>query len=398
MMLNDKLLSAIARRQQETALRERAIVQKVEGKHVWKEGRRLVSFASNDYLGLSQDPRHEAVVASALKRYGYGGQSSQMVSGHTEAHRALEEALADFLQCAKVLCFSNGYMANLGALSALVNRSDALFVDKLCHASLIDAARLSGGDLYRYPHADLVRLEKKLLNRTSKHTLIVSDTVFSMHGDIAPIGQISQLAKKAGATLFIDDAHGFGVLGKAGRGTLEHFGLDTNAISLQTITFGKALGSYGACVASNHELFEYLLQFARSYTYTTALPPLIAEVTRFNLEMLKAESWRREHLHSLIERWRQNAKELQLPVADSITPIQPVLMGDNQRTMKSGEALQKKGFWVGSIRPPTVPNREARLRISLTASHSMKDIDDLSEALADVIHEVESQSALEKEV
>lgn len=389
-MLSKANQSALQRRERAFEKRVRLGVEKNEGKYLWANGRRLVSFASNDYLGFSHDVRHQEVIEKALKQYGFGGQSSQMVCGHTHAHRALEEALADFTGYPRVLCFANGYMANLGALSTLVKRGDPVFLDRLCHASLIDAVRLSNGALYRYPHSDLKKLALKAAEALSGQPYFVSDAVFSMHGDIAPLVELSQLAKQRGATLLVDDAHGFGVLGDKGRGTLEHFGLSHKEVPLLTLAFGKALGSYGASIATTEEIFDYVLQFSRTYTYTTALPPLVAEVTRFNLNKLKTEPWHRQQLQLVIKRWRENAKALKLPVADSITPIQPLLIGDNKKTLMLGEALKEKGFWVGSIRPPTVPNDEARLRISLTANHSLQEVDDLSETLSALIleHEV----------
>jgi len=347
-------------------------------------GKRLVSFCSNDYLGLASHPLVVEALQEASGRYGVGSGAAHLVSGHSEAHAALEQALADFTGRERALLFSTGYMANLGILSTLARRGDAIFEDRLNHASLLDAALLSGARLQRYPHADVEALERRLLACRAEHRLIVTDGVFSMDGDLAPLADLADLASRQGACLVVDDAHGFGVLGVSGRGSLEQQGLSPDQVPVLMGTLGKALGTFGAFVAGSAELMECLMQTARTYIYTTALPPALAEATRASLRLVQAEPERRARLAERIEQFRAGVAalgwhHLLLP---SSTPIQALILGDNTLTLTVGQRLLEAGFWVGTIRPPTVPLGTARLRITFSALHTPAQVDGLLTALS----------------
>ncbi|MCL4316288.1 MAG: 8-amino-7-oxononanoate synthase, partial [Gammaproteobacteria bacterium] len=315
-------------------------------------------------------------------QYGAGSGASHLISGHSSAHHALEEELAAFTRRPRALLFSTGYMANLGVVSALAGRGDVVLEDRLNHASLIDAGLLSGARMQRYAHADCNDLARKLATHSGKRALLVSDGVFSMDGDIAPAPELAAAAKKHHAWLMLDDAHGFGVLGQTGGGTQEHFGLTADDVPILVGTLGKAFGTFGAFVAGSEELIETLIQQARSYIYTTALPPAVAEATRMSLRLAQSENWRREKLHTLINRFRSGAARLRLNLMPSETPIQPLLTGDNETTLRISEQLYARGILIGAIRPPTVPKGQARLRITFSATHSEQQVDRLLETLA----------------
>jgi 8-amino-7-oxononanoate synthase len=348
-----------------------------------EDGRELLAFCSNDYLGLAQHPQVSAALQRGAAEYGVGSGAAHLINGHSPAHQALEEELAAYLGRPRVLLFSTGYMANLAVISSLLGRGDWLLQDRLNHASLLDGAQLSRARLKRYAHADLADLQRRLGEIGSGELMLASDGVFSMDGDLAPLPQLQQLCQQHQAWLLLDDAHGFGVLG-SGRGTPVHFGLALEDNLIQMVTLGKALGTFGAAVAGSEELIESLIQQARPYIFTTATPPALAEASRAALRLLAAEEWRREHLQRLIRRFRQGAHQLGLPLLDSPTPIQPLLLGSEERALSWSQALEQAGILVTAIRPPTVPPGSARLRITLSAAHSPEQVDRLLDALAAV--------------
>jgi 8-amino-7-oxononanoate synthase len=360
--------------------RRRRVLESPQGARIVVDGREYLSFCSNDYLGLASHPDLIAAAQSAAARYGVGSGSSHLVSGHGALHHTLESELAAFAGLPAALLFSTGYMANLGIVTALAGRDDEVFADKLNHASLNDAVLLSRAKFTRYPHLDLVGLEKRLAASRAKRKLVVTDAVFSMDGDIAPVPELLALCECHDALLVVDDAHGFGVLGKGGRGILEHFGIVSERI-VYMATLGKAAGVFGAFVAGPEELTDYLVQRARSYIYTTATPPLLSAAISASLCLIEGETWRRERLRESIVALRQGLKLRRWRLMDSTTPIQPVIIGANQETLAASEALRERGIWVPAIRPPTVPKGEARLRISLSAAHTLEDVEHLAAAL-----------------
>ena len=344
------------------------------------DGRQVLAFCSNDYLGLANHHQVVAAFKRAADTYGVGSGAAHLITGHSAAHQALEEEIAEFTRRPRALLFSTGYMANLGVISTLAGRADRVFEDKLNHASLLDGALLSRARLRRYPHADSKALSGMLGGQGAR--LIATDGVFSMDGDLAPLPELARVARRAGAWLLADDAHGVGVLGEEGRGSLSHFRLGLRDVPILVGTLGKALGTSGAFVAGSEELIETLIQRARSYVYTTAPPPAIAEATRESLGIARRESWRRERLQSLIRRFRTGAAELGLPLMDSPTPIQPLVAGSAERALSWSRRLEGLGILVSAIRPPTVPEGSARLRITFSAAHEETDVDRLLEALA----------------
>jgi len=345
------------------------------------DGRRLNVFCSNDYLGLAQDPR----VVTAFQRAaadGVGSGGAHLITGHRGEHEALEAELADFLGRDRALLFSTGYMANVGVIHALLGKTDVVYEDSLNHASLLDGARICGARRVRYAHADTADLRARLQPPAEGRQLIVTDGLFSMDGDVAPLPALARIAADSGAWLMVDDAHGIGVLGATGAGSLEAAGLGQDDVPVLVGTLGKAFGTFGAFVAGSETLIEYLIQKARTFVYTTASPPALAAASRASLELVRGEPWRREHLRRLIARFRRGVEQLGLPLMDSATPIQPLLVGEAQATLDISRALEQDGFLVTAIRPPTVPRGTARLRITLSAGHSERQVDDLLEALA----------------
>lgn len=347
-------------------------------------GKSLINFSSNDYLGLANHPEVVAAFKKALEQYGAGSGSAHLICGHSRAHHALEEELAEFTGRERALLFSTGYMANLGVISALVGRGDYVIEDRLNHASLLDGGLLSRAQFSRFKHADYTDLQDQLRDSAGRK-LVVSDGVFSMDGDLADLPLLAGLVEQHQAGLLIDDAHGFGVLGKTGGGIVEHFALTQNQVPVLMGTLGKAFGTFGAFVAGSEALIEWLIQKARSYVFTTALPAAVAEATRTSLRLLQTESWRREHLQELIARFRLGAIQQGLQIMDSFTPIQPVVVGDSQRVMAASSALLERGFLLSPIRPPTVPRGTARLRITFSAEHQYHQVDALLDALGQVM-------------
>jgi 8-amino-7-oxononanoate synthase len=348
------------------------------------DGRRCLAFCSNDYLGLARDRRVAAALADGALAWGSGSGAAHLVTGHTTEHKALEEELAEFTGMPRALLFSTGYMANLGLVCALAGRGDLVVEDRLNHASLIDASRLSGARVRRYAHADPAAAARRLEGAATGRRFIVSDGVFSMDGDVAPLDELARIARSSGASLLIDDAHGLGVVGRHGRGSLVAAGLDPGAVDALVGTLGKAFGTFGAFVAGPDALVETLIQRARTYIYTTAPPPAVAAATRVALRIARDEDWRRERLASLVARFRRGARALGLRLTPSTTPIQPVIAGDAHTVLAAAETLYQAGLWVTPIRPPTVPAGSARLRITFSAVHRDADVDRLLAALAGI--------------
>lgn len=356
--------------------RKRRIVASAQGVCLAADGRELINFCSNDYLGLANHPDVTRAFRKASDHYGVGSGSAHLVCGHSAAHHALEEELAEFTGRERALLFSTGYMANLGAISALLGRGDTVIEDRLNHASLIDGGLLSGARFKRFRHAETDHLAQ-ILDASAGKKLIVTDGVFSMDGDLAPLPALAQLAKSRDAWLLVDDAHGLGVLGSRGGGILDHFGLKQTDVPVLVGTLGKAFGTFGAFVAGSGTLIELLIQKARPYVYTTALPPAIAEATRASLRIARAESWRRHKLNGLTERFRQGAEQIGLALMPSPSPIQPILIGDSRKATSFSEALLDAGLLVSAIRPPTVPQGSARLRVTFSAAHEEAQVDRL---------------------
>jgi 8-amino-7-oxononanoate synthase len=369
--------------------RHRRTIASPQGAHVVVDGREVVAFASNDYLGLAADPDLVAATRAAIERWGAGAGASHLLAGHFAPHAALEKELADFVApCtgARALTFSTGYLANLAILTVLAGRDDAVFADRLNHACLNDGVLLSRAKLVRYAHADVADVRARLSATTARRKLIATDAVFSMEGDIAPLAPLLALAEEFDAWLVVDDAHGFGVLGE-GRGTLAHCGVTSERIVYMG-TLGKAAGVAGAFVCAHPTVIETLIQTARTYIYTTAAPPHLAEGLRASLALIRAGAIRRARLAALVARFRERVRTLPWRLLASQTAIQSLVVGDNEATVALADALWQRGFWVPAIRPPTVPQDTARLRVSLTAAHSLADVDALTDALADVAQSV----------
>ena len=387
--LAEHLREQLRGRERDKLYRRRLTLEGSQNTQVCVEGREYLSFCSNDYLGLANHPQLIAAVCEGARKYGVGAGASHLISGHFSAHHALEQALARFTGFPQALLFSTGYMANAGVITALAGRGDAIFADKLNHASLNDAALLSRAKFIRYPHLDLAVLERQLAVSRAKHKLVLTDAVFSMDGDIAPVTDLLALCEKYNAWLLLDDAHGFGVLGPQGRGVLAHFNIHSPRI-IYMATLGKAAGVFGAFVAAEAEVIETLVQYARSYIYTTAAPPLLSHALLTSLELIEKEEWRRENLVQLIAALKQ---EMQLPsqsqslrwkLLPSDTAIQPLLIGESEKALQISEVLRARGILVPAIRPPTVPQGAARLRISLSAMHGMEDVARLGTALREL--------------
>lgn len=375
------LAPELASRQRDHLYRRRRVIEGRQGPEQVVDGRPMLSFCSNDYLGLAGDPRVQAAFVRGAEAYGVGSGAAHLVTGHSAAHHALEEELAAFTGRPRALLFSTGYMANLGVITALTGRGDTVLEDRLNHASLIDGGLLSGARFRRYAHGDAQALDA-LLAEARGESLVATDGVFSMDGDVAPLPALADLCRHRDAWLLVDDAHGLGVLGDGGRGTLAHFGLGLDEVPILMGTLGKAFGTSGAFVAGSEELIETLIQQARTYIYTTAPPPALAEATRASLRLVGSEGWRRERLRELVGRFRAAALELGLPLAESVTPIQPLILGSAEQALAWSLALGEQGILVPAIRPPTVPEGSARLRITFSAAHSDSQLRRLLDALS----------------
>jgi 8-amino-7-oxononanoate synthase len=386
-------LAQLAARHLQRRRRTVTAIESDAGPAVVVDGQRLINFCGNDYLGLNSHPALAAAMTQSAAIAGAGSGASHLVTGHGLEHQRLEEELAQFTGRARALLFSTGYMANLAAITCLAERDGRVVMDRLCHASLIDAARLSGAQLKRFAHGDAVAAAVMLDRAGTGADLLVTDGVFSMDGDLAPLPQLAQLAAAHDACCIVDDAHGLGVMGPTGRGTLEHFGLDSAAVPILVGTLGKAFGCFGAFVAGDEDYIEWLLQTARSYIYTTALPQPVAAAARAALKVAVSEGWRRERVLQLAGRLRQRATEAAIALSPSISPIQPVVLGSAARTLAVSERLFAAGFWVAGIREPTVPRGSARLRITLSAAHSEAQVDSLIEALAGALRDTSHAAA-----
>jgi len=349
------------------------------------DGERLINFCSNDYLGLAGDTRVAAAMQAAAVKWGAGAGAAHLVTGHTQEHQALEEELAAFTGREAALLFSTGYMANVGVIAALAARGEVVVQDRFNHASLLDGARQSGARLLRYRHGDAADAARVLDSASGKAVFIATDGVFSMDGDIAPLAQLAELATRHEAWLLVDDAHGLGALGATGGGSLQLAGLDATQVPLLVGTLGKAFGSFGAFVAGSREVIELILQRARSYIYTTALPPAVAAATRAALRIVAEEGWRRERLAALIALFRSGAAQRGLPLLPSPTAIQPLLLPGAAQCMAASRALLARGFWVSAIRSPTVPAGTERLRVTLSAGHSDAQVLALLDALQECV-------------
>jgi 8-amino-7-oxononanoate synthase len=359
-------------------LRRRFARDGAQGPRIVVEGREYLAFCSNDYLGLANHPRIVEAAVDAALRYGVGQGASHLLSGHSVVHERLESSLAQFLGMSRALLFSSGYQANIGAVTALAGPEDAVFSDALNHASLIDGVRLTRAEVMRYPHADVDSLSRALASSRGKTKLIVTDGVFSMDGDIAPLPGLLELCERHDALLLVDDAHGFGVIGPEGRGSPAHFGLHSSRL-VYVGTLGKAAGVSGAFVAGAPEIVETVLQRARTYVYTTAAPAMLAAAVEVSLELIRKEEWRRERLRKLIGSLKHSLREIELKSSD--TPIQPLILGSNAKALGASAMLRERGILVPAIRPPTVPEGTARLRISLSAAHGEPDVSRLVAAL-----------------
>jgi 8-amino-7-oxononanoate synthase len=385
------LAEQLALRKQQGLYRQRGVLDSPQGVEVCIDGQDCLSFCSNDYLGLANHPQVLAAFHKGLDEYGAGSGAAHLVSGHSRAHHRLEEELAAFTGRPRALLFSTGYMANLGVMAALLGRADRVFGDHANHASLLDGARLSAARLVRYRHADAADLAVRMAAAPPGEYLVATDGVFSMDGDIAPLQEIAQVAARRQAWFMVDDAHGFGVLGRDGRGSVDAAGLGVADVPILVGTLGKAFGTFGAFVAGSDELIETLIQQARTWIYTTAPPPALACAARAALQLVCSEGWRRERLAALIRRFRAGARQLDLPLLESDMPIQPLLAGDAGKASRMSAALREQGFLVTAIRPPTVPVGTARLRITFSAAHTDKQVDRLLAALENIYQKQNSR-------
>jgi len=375
----------LLQRKQQGLYRSRKVLQSPQGREIILNEQRVLNFSSNDYLGLANHPAVKESFIKATQQYGVGSGAAHLVNGHTQAHHALEEELACFSGYPRALLFSTGYMANLGVAQSLCHKNSSIIEDKLNHASLLDAAKISSAQLIRYRHRDYNNLQDKLRSCESTEKLVSSDSVFSMDGDEADIQQMIKRCQTYDARLMLDDAHGFGVLGKDGRGSLNHQQITTSNVSIYMATLGKALGTAGAFVAGSEELIETLIQTARCYIYTTAMPAAVAEATRTSLHLLVNENWRQQALNKNIELFKTLATQAELKLLESSTAIQPIIIGDAQSAMDISQQLFSQGFHVAAIRPPTVPKNTARLRVTLRADHIKKDIEGLINAIVKML-------------
>ncbi|WP_408606469.1 8-amino-7-oxononanoate synthase [Methyloprofundus sedimenti] len=367
---------------QNNLYRSRRVIDSVRGVNVLVDGRELINFCSNDYLGLASHPDVVASFRRAANQYGVGSGSAHLVCGHGREHHALEDELAEFTGRDRALLFSTGYMANLGVITALMGKGDVIYQDRLNHASLLDGGLMSGARFKRYLHKDMHNLQQKMhIQSPGQKAMIVTDGVFSMDGDYAPLQALSALAQRQAAYLMVDDAHGFGVLGATGAGLVEQCQLNQQQVPVLVGTLGKAFGTSGAFVAGSDVLIESIIQKARSYIYTTALPPAIAAATRTSLLYVKQDNWRRDKLKKLVQRFQAGVRQIGLSLMPSESAIQPIMLGGSQQAVQASDYLFQQGFWVSAIRPPTVPQGSARLRITFSALHNEQQVDQLLSAL-----------------
>jgi 8-amino-7-oxononanoate synthase len=387
-----RLADAQAERERQSLLRRLRTVEAVDGARIVIDGRSLLNFASNDYLGLARHPALIDALTRSAVQWGIGATAAHLLGGHREEHAALEEKLARWTGRERALLFSTGYMANVGAVQALIGAGDVCVQDKLNHASLLDAARLSGAELCRYVHADVASAQRQLAARGGAAALLATDGVFSMDGDAAPLAGLAQLCAGQGATLMVDDAHGIGVLGAEGAGSLSEAAVPADRAPVLMATLGKALGVGGAFVAGSAALIDGLVQFARTHVYTTAMPPALAAAASAAVDIARFEGWRRIKLNRLIAHFRHGAAERGVSLMASRTPIQPVAIGASRTALQAMRALEAEGFFVPAIRPPTVAHGKARLRVVLSALHEEGDVEQLLNALARAIGQARTQA------
>jgi 8-amino-7-oxononanoate synthase len=384
--LNKKLKKSLDERKKHHRYRTRRITKSPQQIEMLIDDKKVISFCSNDYLGLANHSQVKQTTIDAIDKYGVGSGSAHLVNGHSIAHHQLEEDLAEFTGYPRAILFSTGYMANIGICQALLTKGDYVFEDRLNHASLIDGGLISEARLLRYLHNDATSLKLKL-QKTDKQSekLVLTDGVFSMDGDIADLPALSELCKKNNSWLMVDDAHGFGTVGKTGKGCLEHFSLNQADVPIYMATLGKAIGTAGAFIAGSEELIETIIQKARTYIYTTAMPAAIAEATRCSLQIIQNEPRHLHNLHDNISYFRRSCADMSLAIENSETAIQPMIIGDDYKTLLISQALFEGGFLVTAIRPPTVPDGTSRLRITLSAKHTHEHIDQLIDVLDDLI-------------
>ncbi|MFT4613379.1 MAG: 8-amino-7-oxononanoate synthase [Bacteroidia bacterium] len=378
----ERLARRVEAHRQQGLYRQRLNLESAQGPVVQLGGTAYLNFCSNDYLGLAAHPRVIERLRSAAIQYGVGSGASHLVCGHSVPHEELEEALAEFTGRKKAILYSSGYMANIGVLTTLLEKGDCIFEDRLNHASLLDGGLYSGARFRRFGHNNVNALERQM-EKASGPALVVVDGVFSMDGDCAPLPELASLCAAKNAWLMVDDAHGFGVLGEQGGGSVEQAGLGVDDVPILMATLGKALGTAGAFVAGSELLIEALVQHSRNYIYTTALPPALAAATLESLTLLREEAWRIEYLGELIKRFRHGAQQLGLPVVESGSAIQPLLVGDADRAIQLSAALKSRGLLIGAIRPPTVAAGTSRLRVTLSAAHTQAQVDSLLSHLGD---------------
>lgn len=363
----------------------RRILEGPQGTIIRLNGRDVCNFCSNDYLGFANHPVLKEAFKRGVEKYGVGSGASQLICGYSAAHSMLEEKLADFTGRKRAVLFSTGYMANLALVNTLLDKGGIVFADRLNHASLLDAALIAQVRMKRFKHLDSINLGTLLQNTNARQKLVMTDTVFSMDGDIAPLSEYIPLCRETQALLMADDAHGFGVFGKKGGGVLEEHDLGPDQVPLLMATFGKALGTFGSFIAGDSDLLEIFIQRARPLIYSTAPPPALAYATVCALDLLMQEQWRREKLQGLISRFTAGARQLALPVKHSVSPIQAVVVGEEGIAVDISNRLLQKGIYISAIRPPTVPNGTSRLRITLTAEHTETQVDQLLDTLGDLL-------------
>lgn len=388
-MRNDPKLikDFLQNRQQQYLYRKARISQSPQSPKMQIDGKEFLTFCSNDYLGLANHPEIVSAFRDAANIYGVGSGAAHLINGHSIEHQCLEEELAEFTGRERALLFSTGYMANMGVVNALMDRGDTIFADKLNHASLVDAGLVSRAKMKRYGHSDITALNRLYQRNSAENTIIISDGVFSMDGDTAPVKKLAEVASNERAWLMIDDAHGFGTLGKTGAGLLEQENLSQHDVPILMATLGKGVGTAGAFVAGSEDIIEFLIQTARTYIYTTAMPAAIAAATRVSLKLVQQESWRRDRLTSLIDTFKQYSGQIGLRLLPSSTAIQPILVGSTEKAVQISQKLEEKGILVSAIRPPTVPEGTARLRVTFSANHTEEDIEALTMALEEIISE-----------
>ena len=376
--------SEIKKLKEQGLFRERKIITSPQGAQISVCGKKFLNFSSNDYLGFANNEELKRCMIDAINKHGIGSGSSQLMTGHVKAHRTLEKKLSSFFNKQAALVFSSGYHANLAVASALINKNTIIIQDKLNHASLVDAAALSKGRLVRYRHKDLAHLEKILEKHKEQEQIIMTDGVFSMDGDYAPLAEISKMCRKYNALLIVDDAHGIGVLGKRGAGLAEEFDVE-NEIDLLIGTFGKSFGASGAFIAGSEAIIEAFIQKARTYIYTTALLPSLAATITQAVDLVEKSDNKRAHIKHLVKSYKESAINLDLPITNSPNHIQPMIFGCAKETDKISRALYKKNILASAIRPPTVPKGTSRLRISLTALHTKENISLLLNTISEIL-------------